>query len=155
MSARQGCMVDLQNTSSKLAVPRKKKKKKGLQWIMTVKLGNGRPGLCKWQDKSCAKVKMNCILRHNTGEELILHFPPRAPKPGAGDEKCEVCVSPGWGWRNTARCGLTQKLTESIKAGLSSACNLFIKVVLCFCFMLQWQEWVRLSWKARDEVFNS
>ena len=43
MSARQGCLVDLQNSSSKLAMPRKKE----LQWIMTVKLGNGRPGLCK------------------------------------------------------------------------------------------------------------
>lgn len=39
----RAALVDLQNSSSKLAMPRKK----GLQWIMTVKLGNGRPGLCK------------------------------------------------------------------------------------------------------------
>lgn len=122
---------------------------------MTVKLGNGRPGLCKWQDKSCAKVKMNCILRHNTGRGggLILHFPPRAPTPGAGDEKWEVCVGPGVGLNllRSLGAGRTQhgvvwrrstKLTESIEAGPSCVTSLpfplhlqyklFITAALCF-----------------------
>lgn len=127
---------------------------------MTVKLGNGRLRICKWQDKSCAKVKMDCILRHNTGGELILHFPPRIHTPGAGNEKCEVCLSPGWGWASPSFSrweGVVWhgsiKLTESIKAAPSCLTSLpfplrlqyklFIMAPLCFCFMLQEGAWIR------------
>ena len=53
---------------------------------------NGGSGLCKWQDKPCEKVKMDCILRRNTRGINIAFSSSRCSSRG-GNEKCEVCPS--------------------------------------------------------------